>query len=117
MSFTLPPSDVDKFSLTRSAAVPAGSRAATISLGGVLSAVLRDDPAIKKQMTAAEQAAVEAVIKDVGTPDEYASSTEFVLRALPYVRSVYSAMDVIQPYMPSDEELSILLRSRFLTID
>ena len=86
----------------------------SMTLGGVFSAVLREDPAVKKQMTPAEQAAVNAVIQNVGTPDEYGTSIEYVLRALPYVRSVYSAMDVIQPYMPTSEEISILMRSRYL---
>ncbi len=86
-----------------------------MTLGGIFSAVLRDDPAIQKQMTPAEQAAVEAVVKNVGTPDEYGSAMEYVLRALPYVRSTYTAMDVIHPIMPSNEEISILMKPRFLS--
>jgi hypothetical protein len=87
---------------------------AAVSLGGILARVLKDDPAIKKMMTPAEQAAVAAVIKNVGTPDEYDSSMVYVLRALPYVRSVYAAMDTVQPIMPSNEEIAILMRSRFI---
>lgn len=91
------------------------SNTAGSSLGSVLAAVLRDNPAVQKQMTAAEQSAVSAVIKNVGTPDEYGSAAEYVLRALPYVRSAYAAMDVVAPLMPSREEVSILMRDRFLS--
>lgn len=86
---------------------------ASVTLGSVLSAVLRDDPEIQKQMSAAEKAAVAAVIKNVGTPDEYPTAAEYVLRTLPYVRSVYGSMDVIQPAMPSQEEIWVLMASRF----
>lgn len=66
-------------------------------------------------MTAAEQEAVKAVIKSVGTPDEYGTAMEYVLRALPYVRSVYSSMDIVAPTLPGREETAILMRSRFLS--
>ncbi len=86
------------------------------TIGGVLSAVLRTDEKIRSQMTPAEQTAVEAVVKNVGTPDEYGSAEEYVLRALPYVRSVYSVVDVIQPGMPTKEEISILMRGRYISV-
>lgn len=85
------------------------------TLGGVLSAVLKDDKELQKRMTQAEQNAIAAVIKNVGTPDEYGSAAEYVLRALPYVRSVYGVMDVVQPLMPSTEEVAIIMRNRFIT--
>ncbi len=128
MSLELPASSPDLFAQSMAgipsppanpyaAAAPlkVASTAATVTLGSVLSAVLKDNVQVRKQMTAAEQAAVDAVIKNVGTPDEYGTSVEYILRALPYVRSSYSAMDVIQPIMPTDVEISILMRKRFLS--
>jgi hypothetical protein len=88
-----------------------------LDLKAVLSEILKNDPGVQKAMTAAEKAAVEQVIKNVGTPDEYDSAAEYVIRALPYVRGVYSAMDVVQPGMPNDTEISILMKDRFLQPD
>lgn len=124
MSLNLPENAKDLFAPTSSSpqlpTVPEAKAPTTtttgggITLGGIFSAVLRDDPEIKKQMTPAEQSAVAAVIKNVGTPDEYGSAAEYIMRALPYVKAVYSALDVILPGMPTNEEIAILMRSRFL---
>lgn len=117
----LPSSTTDLFAKSKVLAVTPtpdagiGGNVAT-TIGGVLSAVLRTDQNVRRQMTPAEQAAVDAVIKNVGTPDEYPSAAEYVLRAVPYVRSVYSVMDQIQPQMPSEAEIAILMRGRYLAI-
>lgn len=84
------------------------------TLGGILSAVLRDDPAIQKQLTAVEQSAIQSVIKQIGTPDEAETAAEYILRALPLVRSAYSSVDVISPIMPTDAEILMIMRDRFL---
>jgi hypothetical protein len=83
-------------------------------LRAVLSEILKDDPQVQASMTAAEKAAVEQVTKNVGMPDEYDSAAEYVIRALPYVRGVYSVLDVVQPGMPSNEEIAIMMKDRFL---
>jgi hypothetical protein len=125
MSLELPSSVPDLFAKTMSAApqVPKSTTTpgtqsaqpqAAVSLGGVMSRVLRDDQAIRKQMTAAEQAAVDALLKNVGTPDEYDSYMVYVLRALPYVKTAYGALDVTQPLLPPDDEIAILMRERYL---
>lgn len=106
MALELPASAPDLFTKTPTQG--------TVSLGGVMSRVLRDDQAVRKQMTAAEQAAVDALLKNVGTPDEYNSYMVYVLRALPYVKSAYGALDVTQPILPSDDEIAVLMRDRYL---
>jgi hypothetical protein len=118
MSLTLPAGAPDNFALSTAGAPPTGISsvaAAPSTLGSIISTVLRDDVSIKKQMTPAEYEAVQVVLKNVGTPDEYSSAMEYVLRALPYVRSTYAAMDVIQPLLPTNLEISILMKDRFLS--
>jgi hypothetical protein len=121
---TLNPQAVDLFAKSLPAGVGGAAVAAlqpkqqavvTYTMGGVLSEVMRDNPSVRSRMTLAEQTAVDAVIKNVGTPDEYGTAVEYILRAVPYVRSVYAAMDTIQPIMPTNEEISILMRSRFIS--
>lgn len=84
------------------------------SIGGILSSTLRTDPQVRSQMTREEQFAVDTLLKDVGTPEEYGSSAEYLLRALPYVRAVYSSLDVIHAPLPSKNIQRELMRSRFI---
>lgn len=125
MSLELPSSVPDLFSktstVTPQVAKPAASSTTvsqqpqtTVSLGGVLSRVLRDDQAIRKQLTLPEQTAIDALLKNVGTPDEYDSQMVYVLRALPYVKSAYGALDVTQPILPGDDEIAVIMRDRYL---
>lgn len=100
----------DLFSRTSSTSAPAPPAIKSAQL----SAIFKDNPNIQKYLTDAEKSAVKAVIENVGTPDEYPSAAEYVLRALPFVKSVYSRTDVIQPLFPSDQEIAIMMRSRFL---
>src|SRR4051812_34073074 len=118
MSLGLPSSTTDLFASSSSTSLAqpttAGAQSTSLSLGYIFSQVLLKDPAIKKQMTPAEQNAVAAVIQNVGMPDEKGSAAKYVLRALPYVKAVYSSMNIVTPDMPTPEEIAILMRSRYL---
>jgi hypothetical protein len=79
----------------------------------ILSA-LRQDPQIRSKLTVPELKAFDAILNEVGSPDEYASLAEYVLRALPYVRMIYNSSEVIEPLQPSEQTIRTLMRNRFL---
>lgn len=85
------------------------------TFGELLSAKFREDPEIQKSLTPEEKNAVQQLLQNVGTPDEYSSNAEYIFRALPFVKAVYyNAQESVMPAMPSEEELRVMMRSRFL---
>jgi len=77
-------------------------------------ATLRQDPDIRSKLTTTELAAFDTILNEVGTPDEYASIAEFVMRALPYVKMAYSTSDVSEPIQPPEALIQLIMRKRFL---
>lgn len=75
---------------------------------------LRQDVGIRSKMTEQELAAMDTIIKEVGTPDEYPSIGEYVMRSLPFIKLTYSSTDIVKPIMPAPELVNLIMRDRFL---
>ncbi len=77
--------------------------------------VLRQDPAIRSKMTPQELAAFDTILTEVGTPDEYSTAYEYVLRALPYVKLTHMfGGNSVQPTDIPPDVLNMIMRPRFL---
>lgn len=75
---------------------------------------LRQDADIRARMTESELAAMDTILKEIGTPDEYPSIKEYVMRSLPYIKLTYSSTDIVKPIMPHEELINLMIRGRYL---
>lgn len=79
-----------------------------------LMSALRSDAEIRSKLNAHELATMDAILNEVGTPDEYPSIAQFVLRALPYAKMSYASPEVNEPIPPPERTIQLIMRQRFL---